>query len=1017
MKKYIISFLVLSSIFQLGVSQVSNKSHISLFQEVKAFNWKTSDGLPYVRDFTGSYSVEVFKQLDNNRFAFLSKSEQTILIFNVATGQKENTIYLPFFPIDFTYADNQFFVAGTENLFVVNAGGKIIDKWFFGDKINFVDAMQVVGNQVYLISSDQRTWWFDKSRKHIINHDGIILKKDFFGKVAKQGKHQFLISLTGKGSESIYKTVTEEKSLGTIRLLGMSKNLLFVEVQTVLNPVPLQVKRQIRAYKITENQIIQFFSVPLPDLYYTYIKHDVMVSDGKIDVLVATPEKARLYKLTDFDEAKIQNQIYLPNQLYGRTYHYNNHLLPAGNRKTENQESRNRAPITRQQIISNAEPYATYQWYCNSINIKDYDCGGVHVTTPSWVTVGNNVAVPYMWGGFSSLPQFDQGLLDGVSAGDSYTVGSGSGSSCAVGVDCSGFVSRAWDLPTKYGTSTLPNISTAYSSFDELLPGDIVNYAGSHVRLIHTVNGSGSFLIIEASGTGTDWRVGYNNYTTADLQANYIPRYYVDVINDPPDTINPTTTISANVWETTDFQVNFTDDDNTTINDRFYQVCYFAGSAWFANNDNGFLNENFSIGISSQWTMLNGSWGIISGALNQTDETNTNTNFYAPLQQTTGNTYLYHWKMKIDGSGTNRRAGMYFMVDDPTMTQRNNAYMVYFRVDQNTCQIYKSVNDVIDLKTDDACQVDSSVWFDAKVIYNTNTGEIKVFKDNVLVSSWIDTSPLTTGNSISLRTGEANVSYDDIKVYRSRLTTASVTVGTNADVPFQNFSPLQPACLILSVVTDSANNFSDIDSAFVGIDTTQPDNINIVEDGLSSDIDTTFDATQLSANWTISLDDNSDISAYFYCIGSTPGADDAVPWINNGNTTIFTETGLSLSYGNIYYVSVAAMNGAGLMSDTTISDGILLLNPSFISENGNSEEDFTIYPVPANDVIWVFVKSKKNTTQPGIFDYSGKQVSVAITKVSAGLWQVNLKTLAGGMYFVRVKTQTGYSSRKFSITK
>ncbi|RKX20062.1 MAG: hypothetical protein DRP35_06655, partial [Candidatus Zixiibacteriota bacterium] len=470
-------------------------------------------------------------------------------------------------------------------------------------------------------------------------------------------------------------------------------------------------------------------------------------------------------------------------------------------------------------------------------------------------------------------------------------------------------------------------------------------------------------------------------------------------------------------WETTNFQVSFTDDDNTSVNDRFYQVCYFDGSTWLANNDNGFLNENFSTGITPQWTLLSGNWNNNSGVLVQTDETSINTNMYAPVTQTSGNSYLYHWQMKIAGSGTNRRAGIYFMVDDPTMTQRNNAYMVYFRVDQNTCQIYKSVNDVIDLKTNDTCPIDSGVWFDAKVIYNSTTGEIKVFKDDIMVSSWIDASPLTAGNSVSLRTGEANVSYDDIKVYRSRSTSELVSIGTNGDAPYQNFFPQNPACIVLSVVTDSANNLSDIDSAFVNIDWTQPSAINYVEDGMNNDIDTTFDATQLSANWGLSLDDNSDVPNYFYAIGTTPGANDVVPWINNSNATTFTETGLSLSYGTTYYVAVAAMNGAGLMTDTTISDGVLLLNPSFISDPENSNNDLKVYPVPAKDFIWINTGNKTIVSQPKVYNALGKQIPITTTKVSGNLWQINLGTIPRGLYVVKIKTQNGYLSRKFSIIK
>jgi hypothetical protein len=53
----------------------------------------------------------------------------------------------------------------------------------------------------------------------------------------------------------------------------------------------------------------------------------------------------------------------------------------------------------------------------------------------------------------------------------------------AVGLDCSGFISRCWRLPKKYATSTLPKVCVKLRSTAELLPGDILNQPGGHVVL------------------------------------------------------------------------------------------------------------------------------------------------------------------------------------------------------------------------------------------------------------------------------------------------------------------------------------------------------------------------------------------------------------------------------------------------------------------------------------------------------------------------------------------------------
>src|ERR1035437_766717 len=152
--------------------------------------------------------------------------------------------------------------------------------------------------------------------------------------------------------------------------------------------------------------------------------------------------------------------------------------------------------ITRSQIFANADPYTTYTFTTTTNNIKNnVSCSGVgNIITPSWVAVGNNTSMPYCWGGFSTRASFTSGITAGKLAGDVTTSTSGDCcETCALGVDCSGVVSRAWALSTKYSTSTLPNISTAYASASQVQLGDIFNYAGSHVRLVNTNYGNGSY--------------------------------------------------------------------------------------------------------------------------------------------------------------------------------------------------------------------------------------------------------------------------------------------------------------------------------------------------------------------------------------------------------------------------------------------------------------------------------------------------------------------------------------------
>ena len=119
-------------------------------------------------------------------------------------------------------------------------------------------------------------------------------------------------------------------------------------------------------------------------------------------------------------------------------------------------------------------------------------------------------------------------------------------------------------------------------------------------------------------------------------------------------------------------------------------------------------------------------------------------------------------------------------------------------------------------------------------------------------------------------------------------------------------------------------------------DATPPSNIATVNDGLGADIYATTSTTILSANWTGSIDAESGISAYWYAIGITQGGTQTVTWTNLGTATLVTRTSLTLSIGTTYYFSVYAVNGSGLHSSTTTSNGqyIAAIPPTTYSING-----------------------------------------------------------------------------------
>ncbi len=114
------------------------------------------------------------------------------------------------------------------------------------------------------------------------------------------------------------------------------------------------------------------------------------------------------------------------------------------------------------------------------------------------------------------------------------------------------------------------------------------------------------------------------------------------------------------------------------------------------------------------------------------------------------------------------------------------------------------------------------------------------------------------------------------------------------------------------------------DSFSITVDSTAPSTITTVNDGLGDDIDFSTDTASFSANWSEAADGETSIARYWYSIGTSAGASDTVGWTDNGTATSVTVTGLSLTGGLTYYISVKAENGAGLIGNPAVSDGLLV---------------------------------------------------------------------------------------------
>lgn len=177
----------------------------------------------------------------------------------------------------------------------------------------------------------------------------------------------------------------------------------------------------------------------------------------------------------------------------------------------------------RARVLAIAASYADHVWRAGAANrLHGPDPDGVEIDTPDadfapggWNADGaENRGVPYAWGGFSSLEEFDRGLATGRYAGNWPRTESSGASAWTVGVDCSGFLSRCWELPRKQSTRSLGALCYELADYSELRPGDLINSFDGHAVLFLEHLGPERLRVVEAGNP----KVCESEYALADLR-------------------------------------------------------------------------------------------------------------------------------------------------------------------------------------------------------------------------------------------------------------------------------------------------------------------------------------------------------------------------------------------------------------------------------------------------------------------------------------------------------------------
>lgn len=300
--------------------------------------------------------------------------------------------------------------------------------------------------------------------------------------------HQAEIEITSGGSKKKI-SLTSDENLGCLSYLGSdsNNNLIFSVEEFKMKP-EIEVKKSVKKFDAQANLLAEG-SYPLNECQVFNFQRSLIATEGKIYAMVPRKSKVSIeeVKLEPVSSAELVSNYFKTKRV--RFREFLNKLaelfrLPC----PEPAMAGIPEGWSRNDANNLAWDYYENSWYCSYAN---YTRSCPNNTRPRYITSYNRYysSVPYKWGGWHTIGQFNSAMNDGKDAGD---IDTSAVSSCTYGVDCSGFVSRLWQLGEKRSTYTIDNSDIAYSIPTESVTlGDILNKPGSHVVFVRYISGNG----------------------------------------------------------------------------------------------------------------------------------------------------------------------------------------------------------------------------------------------------------------------------------------------------------------------------------------------------------------------------------------------------------------------------------------------------------------------------------------------------------------------------------------------
>jgi len=299
-------------------------------QQISSTAWNTPDGIAYTQVPGANLGATSFEVLSSNRIAFLCNSSSEITIVNTADGKAIQRFPVAFAPRDFVNDKGRFYVLSQLQVDVYDENGKAVNSFTFPQTYAGVERMARCNGSTWLL--------LPSGNSAMIETNGQIVElQELEGWITSSG-NRVATKLVGEGSYTITlysesegkseSTFQTDKKVAGVYVVGVTKDRIYIDVQTFLSENPIRVERKmvsIAVDNLTMGKIVA--EIKIPDVYYVLSNKDFAVSmEGKLYTMISDEEGIFVFSLSEIETGKGTSRP-LPDFLTNKSYHFNDHLM------------------------------------------------------------------------------------------------------------------------------------------------------------------------------------------------------------------------------------------------------------------------------------------------------------------------------------------------------------------------------------------------------------------------------------------------------------------------------------------------------------------------------------------------------------------------------------------------------------------------------------------------------------------------------------------------------------------